>query len=291
MQTERRADSHRLTPSGKLGEVGGMDSGWVHRIGGSQAARAWRRSGWKVDGEQRVVAEVPSGTAEIHDGRDPERPAVVGRADARARKDHGAGVGPSGEHHAIRFDGGSVEETDPRRTRSRGLDLRYDRPTITRSEVARPVSGPFTASPFRATPLCGVPSLSGIFKLQHPEYPYLPVSSLQGDTRRPRERRHPAGPSRRSRRRLVVPKMVITHSVVDVERWLEGKAERAALIGSHATNVTDYVAADGSNNIAITADVHDMPGAQAMIASPSPETAAAMERHGVTPPITVYIEK
>jgi hypothetical protein len=88
-----------------------------------------------------------------------------------------------------------------------------------------------------------------------------------------------------------VPKMVITHSVVDVERWLAGKAERAALIGSHATNVTDYVATDGSNKIAITADVHDMPGAQAMIASPSPETAAAMERHGVTPPITVYIEK
>jgi hypothetical protein len=88
-----------------------------------------------------------------------------------------------------------------------------------------------------------------------------------------------------------VPKMVITHSVVDIERWLNGKAERAALIGSVATNVTDYLAADGSNNIAITADVHDVAGAQAMMGSPSPETAAAMERHGVLPPLTTYIEK
>jgi hypothetical protein len=88
-----------------------------------------------------------------------------------------------------------------------------------------------------------------------------------------------------------VPKMVITHSVVDIDRWLDGKAERAALIGSAATNVTDHVAADGSNNVAITADVHDVAGAQAMIASPSPETAAAMERHGVTPPVTIYFEK
>lgn len=85
--------------------------------------------------------------------------------------------------------------------------------------------------------------------------------------------------------------MVIIHSVVDVERWLGGKDERAAVIGAYATNVTDYVAADGSNNIAITADVHDVEGAQAMMASPSPEAAAAMERHGVTPPIVAYLEK
>jgi hypothetical protein len=88
-----------------------------------------------------------------------------------------------------------------------------------------------------------------------------------------------------------VPKMVITHAVVDIERWVNGKAERAATIGAFATNVTDYVAADGSNNIAVTADVHDLAGAQAMMASPAPDAAAAMERHGVTPPLTVYIEK
>jgi hypothetical protein len=32
-------------------------------------------------------------------------------------------------------------------------------------------------------------------------------------------------------------------------------------------------------------------GAQAMMASPSPEDAATMERHGVIPPLTVYVQK
>ena len=88
-----------------------------------------------------------------------------------------------------------------------------------------------------------------------------------------------------------MPKIVITHSVVDIDRWLTGKAERAADFAAFATNVTDYVAADGSNNVAITGDVHDMAGAQAMMATPSPEAAATGERHGVMPPLTVYIEK
>ena len=55
--------------------------------------------------------------------------------------------------------------------------------------------------------------------------------------------------------------------------------------------MTDFVAVDGSNSIAVTANVHDMAGAQAMMASPSPEEAAAMERHGVLPPITAYVER
>ena len=88
-----------------------------------------------------------------------------------------------------------------------------------------------------------------------------------------------------------MPKVVMTHRVVDIERWLKGKSERAAIISVYATQVTDYVAADGSKNIAVTADMHDLAGAQAMMASPSPEDAAAMQRHGVVPPLTVYIEK
>ena len=88
-----------------------------------------------------------------------------------------------------------------------------------------------------------------------------------------------------------MPKLVVTHAVVDIGRWLQGKAERAAIIGSYATNVTDHVAADGSNNVAITAEIHDMAGLQALMDSPSPEDAAAQERHGVIQPITVYVEK
>lgn len=88
-----------------------------------------------------------------------------------------------------------------------------------------------------------------------------------------------------------LPRIVVFHAVVDVPRWLEGKAERAAAIESaSASNVTDYVAADGSNNVAITADVGDMDAMNAMLASPSPETLALMEQHGVVPPITAYTE-
>ena len=88
-----------------------------------------------------------------------------------------------------------------------------------------------------------------------------------------------------------MPKMVITHAVIDVERWLAGKGDRVTHFSPFATDVTDHVALDGSNTIAITADVHDLAGAQATLASPPPEMVAAMERHGVIQPITAYIEK
>jgi hypothetical protein len=88
-----------------------------------------------------------------------------------------------------------------------------------------------------------------------------------------------------------VPKVVLTHAVQDLDRWLQGKAERAAAIESGTgSNVTDYVAQDGSKNIAITADVADLAAMQAMLASPPPEVLAAMEAHGVVQPITAYVE-
>lgn len=61
--------------------------------------------------------------------------------------------------------------------------------------------------------------------------------------------------------------------------------------GPYATNVTDHVAADGSNNVAVTADIQDMAGLQALMDSPSHQGAATEERHGVIQPLTVYIEK
>jgi hypothetical protein len=88
-----------------------------------------------------------------------------------------------------------------------------------------------------------------------------------------------------------MPRIVITHAVKEVETWLKGKAERAAAFSPFATNVRDHVAMDGSNTIAITADVHDLAGAQAMLAAPPPAVAATMERHGVIPPVTAHIEK
>ena len=54
--------------------------------------------------------------------------------------------------------------------------------------------------------------------------------------------------------------------------------------------MTDYVASDGSNNIAITADVADLGALQGMLASPPPDILAAMEAHGVVQPISAYVE-
>jgi hypothetical protein len=88
-----------------------------------------------------------------------------------------------------------------------------------------------------------------------------------------------------------LPKVVVTHAVVDIDRWLKGKAGRAAAIESASgRNVTDYVAEDGSNNIAVTADIDDVEAIRAMMAAPPPEVAALMEEHGVVPPLRAYIE-
>lgn len=88
-----------------------------------------------------------------------------------------------------------------------------------------------------------------------------------------------------------MPKVVVTHAVQDIQRWLEGKAERAAAFESGSgSNVVDHVAQDGSNNIAVTADVADLEAMGAMLANPSPEVIAAMEAHGVVQPLTVYVE-
>ena len=88
-----------------------------------------------------------------------------------------------------------------------------------------------------------------------------------------------------------MPRIVITHDVVDMERWLAGKDERAVAIGSIGTDVTDHVAMDDSNRVAVTASIHDMDALRALLDSPPPEVAAQMEAHGVVPPLTVYVEK
>ena len=64
----------------------------------------------------------------------------------------------------------------------------------------------------------------------------------------------------------------INRENLELQRRLE-ESRRAATIGAFASNVTDHVAADGSNNIAISADVHDPDGAQSMMSSPSISTS------------------
>jgi hypothetical protein len=89
-----------------------------------------------------------------------------------------------------------------------------------------------------------------------------------------------------------MPRMIVTHNVVDVDRWLKGKSERAGAIGNMGgVNVVDLVAQDGSNSVAISSDVSDVEAMLSTLSSPPAETAATMESHGVVPPLTVYIER
>jgi hypothetical protein len=88
-----------------------------------------------------------------------------------------------------------------------------------------------------------------------------------------------------------MPRVVITHDVVDLDRWLEGKAERQAAISAIGANVIDTVALHGSNKIAVTFETNDLAAVQAMLASPPPEVGALMEKHGVIPPFTAFVEK
>lgn len=86
-----------------------------------------------------------------------------------------------------------------------------------------------------------------------------------------------------------VPRIVITHEVQDVDRWLRGKAERAAALPG-ATDVTDLVAMDGSNHAAVAFDIDDLDALKAVLSSVPPETAAQSESHGVIMPMTAYVE-
>ena len=89
-----------------------------------------------------------------------------------------------------------------------------------------------------------------------------------------------------------MPKIVITHGVADVDKWLGFKAERAeAVAGLGGTNVVDHVALDGSNSVALSADVADVDAMMTTLGSPPPEVAAVMEKHGVLPPLFAYVER
>jgi hypothetical protein len=88
-----------------------------------------------------------------------------------------------------------------------------------------------------------------------------------------------------------MPKIVVTAAVKDVQAWLEFKPLLIAQLSGVASDGTSYVATDGSNRVASTWDVPDMEAFQAAQTAVSPEMAAAMERYGMIPPVTVYVEK
>lgn len=86
-----------------------------------------------------------------------------------------------------------------------------------------------------------------------------------------------------------MPRVIITHAIQDVDRWLAGKAERAAAMPG-ATDVTDLVAMDGSKQAAVTFDVEDLNALKEFMAAMPPDVAALAESHGVIMPMTVYVQ-
>jgi redox-regulated HSP33 family molecular chaperone len=86
-----------------------------------------------------------------------------------------------------------------------------------------------------------------------------------------------------------MPKIVVTAAVKDVEAWLKFKPEMIAQMSAVASDGTSYVAMDG--RVASTWDVPDLEAFQAAQTAVSPEMAEAMERYGMIPPVTVYVEK
>ena len=87
-----------------------------------------------------------------------------------------------------------------------------------------------------------------------------------------------------------MPRILITHAVQDVDRWLKGKDERAAALPG-ATNVTDLVAMDGSNHAAVAFDVDDLDALKTVLFSVPPEMAAQAESHAViVSTMTAYVQ-
>ncbi len=88
-------------------------------------------------------------------------------------------------------------------------------------------------------------------------------------------------------------RIVITHNTADPDKWSKFTSEREDAFKEFfgGGNVVDYIAQDGSNFVAVAADVDDVDAVMAALSSPPAELGAAMERHGVLPPIAVFVEK
>jgi chemotaxis signal transduction protein len=87
-------------------------------------------------------------------------------------------------------------------------------------------------------------------------------------------------------------KVVITHNVIDIAKWLQFKSERAeAIAAMGGRNVVDHVAQDGSNTVALAVEVDDVAELMTALSSPPPELGAIMEKHGVVPPLAIYVEQ
>jgi len=86
-----------------------------------------------------------------------------------------------------------------------------------------------------------------------------------------------------------MPKVLFTHAVKDVAHWASKHSERVEAFSAWGSNVIDYLSADGSNQVAVGVDVHDMAAMQAALGSP--EIGAAKAAHGVVEPVAMLVQK
>jgi hypothetical protein len=83
--------------------------------------------------------------------------------------------------------------------------------------------------------------------------------------------------------------MIVTHAVKDVDQWLACREKSREAFAPYATDIFFYTIPEGSSNVAIALNVHDMEGMMAM--TETPEHNAFVEEAGVIhPPHAMYFE-
>ena len=65
-----------------------------------------------------------------------------------------------------------------------------------------------------------------------------------------------------------MPKVVFTHPVSDTAHWASKHSERVEAFASWGSNVVDYLSADGSSNVAVSVDVHDLAECRRLLTRP-----------------------
>jgi len=83
-------------------------------------------------------------------------------------------------------------------------------------------------------------------------------------------------------------RVVFKHPVEDVDQWASKHSERVEYFKSFGSNVVDCISMDGSKNVSVTVDVHDMNAMNAALESP--EIAEAKKAHGVLEPLAIFIQ-
>ena len=85
-----------------------------------------------------------------------------------------------------------------------------------------------------------------------------------------------------------MPRVIFTHPVKDRDHWASKHSERVEAFSAWGSNVVDHLSADGSNNVALSVDVHDMDAMKASLESA--EIEEAKQAHGVLDPILLFVE-